>query len=147
MSKGSVVLPEFIVRNIVTEQQRRWDPILQQLDRHLFLLPPYSNPPRVEIKPERWHLARIDEFGNETFIPIETPDGGFREMDEAMLEALKRADMHSSRSRRAREENNRRREMQRKRAEEHAKAERVGQITERVESELRTSVRIPRGVG
>lgn len=143
---GDVVLPEFIVRNIVTEQQRRWNPILRSLDRHLELVPPYTNPPRAEMKPERWHLHRRDEFGNDTFIAIETPDGGFREMDEAMMDALRKADMHSERSRRIREENTRRREEQKKRAEQAAKDARVEQIVERVESKMRTSILIPRGV-
>ena len=142
----SVVLPEFIVRNIVTEQQRRWNPVLQQLDRHLSLIPPYQNPPVAEMKPERWHLHRKDEFGNDTYIAIETPSGGFREMDERMLDSLKRMDMHSERSRRAREENARRREESKKRAEQAAKDERVEKIVERVESKMRTSVLVPRGL-
>ena len=143
---ASVVLPEFIVRNIVTEQQRRWNPVLRQLDRHLSLIPPYSNPPVAEMIPERWHIHRRDEFGNDTYIAIQGPDGGFREMDEAMLDALRKADMHSERSRRIREENARRRDEQRKRAEKAASDERVEKIVERVESKMRTSVLIPRGV-
>jgi hypothetical protein len=143
---SSVVLPEFIVRNIVTEQERRWNPVLRQLDRHLSLVPPYSNPPRAEIIPERWHIHRRDEFGNDTFIPIQGPDGSFREMDEAMLDSLKRFDMHSERSRRIREENARRREDMKKRAEQSARDDRVAQITERVESKMRTSILVPRGV-
>jgi hypothetical protein len=144
---GDVVLPEFIVRNIVTEQQRRWNPILQQLDRHLSLIPPYSNPPVVAMKAERWHLHRKDEFGNDTYIAIEGPGGEFREMDERMLETLKRMDMHSERTRRIREENNRRREEQKKRAEQAVKDQRVEQIVERVESKMRTSILVPRNFG
>lgn len=143
---GDVVLPEYVIRNIVTEQQRRWNPILQQLDRHLSLVPPYSNPPVAAMIPERWHLHRKDEFGNDTWIPIQTPSGGFREMDERMLDSLKRMDMHSERSRRIREENARRREEQKKRAEAAVSQERVEKIVERVESKMRTSVLIPRGV-
>ena len=60
--------------------------------------------------------------------------------------SLKKADMHSERSRRIREENNRRREMEKKRAEQAAKDDRTAQIVERVESKMRTSILVPRGV-
>jgi len=143
----SVEIPQWVASNIVAEQQREWGPRLRALDPNLHLIPPFQNPPHPAMLPERWHLARFNEVvGREVIIPIITPDGGFREMDEAMFESLKRMDTHSNRSGSQRQRAEKLRRQAAQRAKEREKADRVGQIAERVESAERVSIRVPKGV-
>lgn len=143
---SDLVLPAWVYTSLLTEQENRWNPILKAIDPLLRLVPPTDRPP-VGMTPERWHIARVREDGHEAFIPIQGPHGEFREMDEAMLETLRRMDSHSPRTRREWAEDAERRARAQERAKAREHAERSEQIAERVESAMRTSVLFPRGVG
>jgi hypothetical protein len=95
----SIAFPQWVVQDWVDQQQREWGPRLTALDPGLRLIPPFQNPPDPAMAENRWHIARFNEVrGQHVLIPIAGPNGEFREMDEAMFEALKRADRHSNRS-------------------------------------------------
>ena len=139
----SIEIPQWVVQDWVSQQQREWEPRLRALDPGLRLIPPFQNPPHPAMEPNRWHIARFAEWGCEAFFAIEGDNGEFREMDEAMFESLKRYDLHSPRSVAARERTERLRREAVERAKERRKDERVGELAERIESKERLSVRVP----
>lgn len=134
-------LPESAVRSLLSEQERYWNPILKRLDPLLRLIPPQRRPP-VGMLPNRWHIARINEQGVENYIAITTgpPDFGFREMDEAMLDALKRRDLQSTRSERIRREEQATRLACAERAKQRASEDRVDSIAARIANKTRPSI-------
>jgi hypothetical protein len=143
----SIILPDFVVRGIVEQQQREWGPRLEALDPGLRLIPPFQNPPLPDMVPNRWHLARFSEIrGHEVYITIQGPAGEFREMDEAMFDALKRLDMHSNRSRKAAERAARTREAAIARAKERTAEDRRTELAERIKHHESPSIHIPRSV-
>jgi len=140
----SIEIPQWVVQDWVSQKQREWEPRLRALDPGLRLIPPFQNPPHPGMKANRWHLARFTDIpGFETFIPIEDPEGGFREMDEAMYDALKRADLQSPRSVAARERERRLRQEAYDSSKRREKEDRVGELAERLESAERVSIRVP----
>ena len=139
----SLEIPQWVVQDWVSQQQREWEPRLRALDPGLRLIPPFQNPPHPAMEPNRWHIARFAEWGCEAFFAIEGDNGEFREMDEAMFESLKRYDLHSPRSVAARERTERLRREAVERAKARQKDERVGELAERIESKERLSVRVP----
>lgn len=51
---------------------------------------------RYGIHPGRWHIHRRNTPpAPDSFIPIETPDGGYREPDSGVLEELRARDLHN----------------------------------------------------
>ena len=140
----SVEIPQWVVRDWVDQQQREWGPRLRALDPNLYLIPPFQNPPHPAMEPNRWHLARFNEvMGREVLIPIVGPNGEFREMDEAMFEALKRMDRHSNRSTEQTERAAKLRRQAAERAREREREDRVTELGERIASKERLSVRVP----
>jgi hypothetical protein len=141
-----VIIPDWVTERVDTQQERYWNPILQELDPNLWLIKPMTDPP-YGMTANRWHIARFSDHADRmAFFPIETPDGGFREMDQAMFEALKRMDSHSTRSnreQRRREERERAKMESRKRA---AREDRATEFAERLEQKLNTSVRVPKEI-
>ena len=144
------VLPDWVVASMVDEeltaQERYWNPILQRIDPYLRLVRPFRDPPVFEMVPNRWHLSRINEQGVELHIPIMGPDGEYREMDEAMLQALMRKDMQSSRSERINRETSRQREAARERQKQREREDRRTSLAERIYSKENVSVSVPKKV-
>lgn len=48
---------------------------------------------RYGIVPGRWHVRRTNKDTSDSYFPITTPDGGFREPDFGILEELRRRDL------------------------------------------------------
>jgi hypothetical protein len=143
----SIVFPQWIVQDWVDQQQREWGPRLTALDPGLRLIPPFQNPPHPGMLANRWHLGRFNEvMGQEVIIPIVGPNEEFREMDEAMFEALKRMDRHSNRSSQQIERAQKLRRAAAERAKKREKTERVEELAARIESAERVSILVPRGV-
>jgi hypothetical protein len=143
----SIAFPQWVVQDWVDQQQREWGPRLTALDPGLRLIPPFQNPPDPAMAENRWHIARFNEVrGQHVLIPIAGPNGEFREMDEAMFEALKRADRHSNRSSQQVERAMKLRKAAAERAKAREKEDRVDEIAARIESAERVSIRVPRNV-
>ena len=142
----AVIIPDWVTDRIDTQQERYWNPILQRIDPHLMLVKPMSDPP-YGLEPNRWHIARLSEHADRVaYIPIQTPDGGFREMDEAMLDALKRMDSHSQRSMRERVLREQRAKRAAEARKEAKRQDKLQEFTERLEQKMTTSIRVPKGV-
>lgn len=136
---AALFLPESAVRSLLSEQERYWNPILKRIDPLLRLVAPMRNPP-VGMFPNRWHIGRVDPPHAELFIPVVGPNGEFREMDEAMLDALRRRDMQSTRSERIRREEQARHRASRERAQQRARQDRVDNIAQRIVNKERPSI-------
>lgn len=142
-----VELPQWVVRDIVANQQREWEPRLKALDPELRLIPPFQNPPHPAMLPDRWHLARFTDMpGQESIIPIVGSNGEFREMDEGMFEALKRRDLQSPRSLEAARVERKKRQAAHDWAKRKAKEDRVGDLADRIETGERTSIRVTKEI-
>lgn len=143
----AIEFPDFVVRNWVDQQQREWELRLKALDPGLRLIPPFQNPPLPDMVPNRWHLARFSEVrGHEVYITIQGPGGEFREMDEAMFDALKKRDMQSNRSRKAAERAAKVRERAIQRSKERTAEDRRQELAERIKHHDSPSIHIPRGL-
>jgi len=133
-------LPESAVRSLLSEQERYWNPILRQLDPKLRLVPPMPDPP-VGMLPNRWHVYREgDRGGAPLYHAIQTPEGGFLEMSDAVIEHLRKHDLRSSRSERIRRENQQARERSEARAKQRLKEDRVESIAQRIANKERPSI-------
>lgn len=141
----SLILPESVVHNLLSEQERYWNPILQRIDPDLRLAQPTSRPVPGML-PNRWHFVMVDKNVGAHYIPITGPHGEFREMDETVLEQLRQMDNHSNRNRRQRREDERRRVQARERAERRAREDRVGSLADRIQSAETTRIHVPRSV-
>ena len=49
--------------------------------------------PIYGIKPGRWHVQRLNQGTADTYMPITTPDGGYREPDFGVLEEIRQRDL------------------------------------------------------
>lgn len=144
----ALYLPEWVMESLITNQERYWNPILRDLDPALRLIRPMGNPP-ADMERNRWHIGRIANVNGEIvecYIPIQGPAGEFREMDEAMLDALKRMDAHSERNQRLWREDVGRRASARAREKERQRDDRITSMAERIYSKENASVRIPRDI-
>jgi hypothetical protein len=141
----ALILPEGVLHNLLSEQERYWNPILQRIDPDLRLAQPTSRPVPGML-PMRWHFVMVNEHGGAHYIPITGPNGEFREMDESVLEQLRRMDNHSNRNRRQRREDERQQRAARERAEQRAKDDRIGAIAERLERIDHIGIRVPKSI-
>ena len=89
-------------REQMAERVKSFGPLLDALKNHdseivdLKFFGPRAEE-RDGIKPGRWHVHRRNTPpAPDSFIPIETPDGAYREPDFGVLEDLRRRDLRNS---------------------------------------------------
>lgn len=123
------------------EQQTRlnyWDQELRKIDEHLTLVRAQPDATTPGLKPGYYHVVRNNPGAPATIIPVQGPNGEFREPDSGMLEELKFADMWRDKDRllRLQEAKDRERDREAARAAEEAR----GELTERLRAYGRESV-------
>lgn len=100
----AIVVPEWVARNerrrrILDDpssgiaQTRYWNPLLKQIDPRLQLVFVGRVEDDPQVEPMRWHIARVNESGPDTYWPIVEADGGYREMAEDWLNRLRCGDL------------------------------------------------------
>jgi hypothetical protein len=91
-------------------------------------------------KPGRFHVARHNPGAPVSLIPIETPDGEFRQPDSSVFEDLRRADLWSSSNAQERRRVRRELDLARERREVHEREERAAMALEMWKAVSRTQV-------
>ena len=87
---------QFVVEGTVA-LARYWTKVLKDHDPQLSIVwvgrGATSQP---DMRPERWHVRRRNDFPlADSYMPITTPDGGYREPDSGVMEEVQRRDMQN----------------------------------------------------
>jgi hypothetical protein len=92
-------LPEQLAREQHVEDQIAgatfWNRIVRSVDPALSVVfvRGTASAKSVGLEPGRWHVRRKNRGLPDSYMPITTPDGGYREPDQGMLDDLSRRDM------------------------------------------------------
>ncbi len=109
-------------------QTRYWNPLLKDIDHRLSLVFVRGTGGDEALVAHRWHIRRENEAGPDTYWPIVTEEGGFREMADDWLARLKARDLWNPAARRELEREDRLRRESEARAEESRREARVDEI-------------------
>jgi hypothetical protein len=74
-------------------QMDDWNRELRQIDPYLELVFAPENATAPGLRPGRYHVLRHNPGAPLSLIPIETPEGEFKEPDSSLLDELRRADL------------------------------------------------------
>jgi len=106
-----VLVPDWVARNEHDRQileakaeshshnsdWKRWNELLRDIDPRLsYVFVPMLEDPPPGITPLRWHVVRVNENGPDTYWPLETEDGEYREIGSTDLEDYKGRDLWNS---------------------------------------------------
>src|ERR1044072_2539857 len=98
---------------------KRWHSLLRDIDpRPSYAFGPMLEGPPAGVTCLRWHIVRVNENGLDTYWPLTTDDGGYREIGSTDLEDFKGRDLWNEAVRREIDTNRRRREASKQRAKE-----------------------------
>jgi hypothetical protein len=145
----SIVLPDWVARNMQREQVlqsadpaqvKYWNRRLKELDPHLALAWAGEFASGPGIVPGRWHIRRKNLVGADTYWPVQTPDGGFREMSSQVLEQFQAADLWNSQVRADRDRSFARAERSADRAKLREKEDRVDHLRDHINVQERPQV-------
>ena len=71
----------------------RFNLLLKEIDPYLELVFAHDDADVPGVIPSRWHVCRHNPDTMDTYMPITTPTGGYREPAEDILDALRRRDL------------------------------------------------------
>lgn len=104
----SVALPPWVAANLrrdrlveeTLEAIPYWNRLLRDLDERLSLVWVNDRLTRVEARriapemvPGRWHVRRRNDGAKDSYMPVTTPDGGYRPMGNDILDELRSKDL------------------------------------------------------
>lgn len=117
-----------------------WTRELQKIDPRLMMIKAKDSTTVPGMKPGFFHVLRVNEGAPPSLIPLETPDGEFKEPDSSVFDLLRRNDLWNreavhDRKRMTREAVDA--ERRRREREQNARAE---ELRERVKAMMSTSV-------
>lgn len=117
-----------------TERVRYYNRELQKIDRYteVFKALPNANYPGV--KPGYWHILRRPPVGQPTFIVHETPDGGYRDLDAGIFQALRDGDMWNAERQRDRDKMIRAAQRAEERQSEREREARIDEVLDRAKA-------------
>lgn len=147
----SLILPDWVARNVQREQMlasadpaqtRYWNRRLKHElhDEGLSLAFAGEGACGPGIVPGRWHIKRRHPGVADTYWAVQTPDGGFREMSDAVLQQFRAGDLWNTQVRADRDRFIARAERSAERAKVTAKEQRVDDIKDNLNALERPSV-------
>jgi hypothetical protein len=151
----TVLVPGWVARNLRVEQMLSsasdsniayWNRRLQEIDPALALAFAGENACGPGLVPGRWHVRRRNPMGPDTYWPIQTPDGEFREMDSGVLAEFVAADLWNTQVLRDREKSVMRAARSAERDKDNHKEGRVGELALAIKAQTNPSTLISRDV-
>lgn len=150
-----VAVPDWVARNERNRQMleakatshsqnsdwKQWNALLRDIDPRLsYVFVPALEDPPAEVAPLRWHIVRVNETGPDSYWPLETDDGEYREIGSNDLEDFKSRDLWNPTIRHEIATRRRRRKEAQQRAKETRAEQRRDELTSIVNAIERPSV-------
>jgi hypothetical protein len=119
-----------------------WNEEAYKVDPHVEIIKAKENAHQPGLRPGYYHFLIRKPGAPASVIPIEYPNGSFRDLDSGIFELLKESDVWSSEHAYRRKE----RERALERAKERDTEERRAELAERITHALSTSIQVPRSI-
>lgn len=161
VNTGGVAVPTSAANEIYAEQRQ----MVEEMDELAGALAYWSqelqtifNDPYVKVilakptttvmglKPNYYHIVRVRPGSAAWIQPIETPDGGWKDLDSSVIDIALEADLWNDRTQRELRRQRERAEASRKAQKIREGQDRAHEFDERLHSALNTSVSIPRSI-
>lgn len=133
-------LAELLGQVDLLEKMTYWNKELRQIDPDLQLVKANEDTRLPELRPGYWHVLRRNAAAPVTVIPVQGPNGEYREPDSSLFEELRRGDMWSNRSEAERKRTMRKLKQAEERQRDREREERIDEAVERLRSKSRLQV-------
>lgn len=158
---GGVALPSGVASEIEREQRQMveemdslsgaleyWSRELQTIfnDPHVKVILAKPTTTVVGLKPNYYHIVRVRPGTAAWIQPIETPDGGWKELDSSVVDIAMKSDLWNDRTQRELARQRERAQEAAKREKERQAMARAGDFDERLKAALTTSISVSRSI-
>lgn len=156
---GGVAVPQRVASEIDMENRQMleemervtgalayWTHELKQIDRYLEVVLAKPNTSIVGLKPGYYHVIRYQPGFPAAIMPVEGPNGEWRDLDSSIIDMVQRADLWNDRTQRELRKRSQRIEEARQRQKDREAQDRAREFDDRLYHATNASVRIPRSI-
>lgn len=161
VNTGGVALPTSAASEVEREQRQMieemddvqgslayWTKELQHIfdDPHVKVVLAKPNTTVMGLKPNYYHIVRMRPGTAAWILPIETPDGGWKDLDSSAIEIALESDLWNDRTQKALRAAREKAEKARLAQKTRESQERAAEFDERLKSALNASISVPRSI-